>query len=120
MQLAIQHYREFSIVLENLVVTQHIPKVGDYTQIHSKMVLRKSYSISGVWRWRLWRARRLVVDTGIHAKSGHVKRSKLYRCTPNAESDAVKMVERHVFWVKRHKIGMLLNVNYIKKNKRQH
>ena len=56
------------------------------------------YSDFGRLAMELWRACRLVVDTGIHAKKWTREESIKYYMdnTPNAESDAVKMVERHI------------------------
>ena len=46
----------------------------------------------------LWRSCRLVVDTGIHAKKWTREEGIEYykKNTPNAESDCIKMVERHI------------------------
>ena len=60
----------------------------------------------------LWRACRLVVDTGIHNKKWTRQQGIDYYTnnTPNAELDAVKMVERHVVMPSQataYKIGML-------------
>jgi uncharacterized protein (DUF885 family) len=59
----------------------------------------------------LWRACRLVVDTGIHSKKWTREEGIEYYTsnTPNAESDAVKMVERHIVMPSQataYKIGM--------------
>ena len=59
----------------------------------------------------LWRACRLVVDTGIHAKKWTREQGIKYYTdnTPNAESDAIKMVERHIVMPSQataYKIGM--------------
>jgi len=56
------------------------------------------YSDFGRLAMELWRACRLVVDTGIHAKKWTRDEGIKYYSenTPNAESDAVKMVERHI------------------------
>ena len=60
----------------------------------------------------LWRACRLVVDTGIHAKKWTREEGIAYYVnnTPNVEADAVKMVERHIVMAGQatgYKIGML-------------
>ena len=59
----------------------------------------------------LWRSCRLVVDTGIHAKKWTREEGiEYYKAnTPNAESDCVKMVERHIVMpgqATAYKIGM--------------
>ena len=57
-----------------------------------------SYSDFGRLAMELWRACRLVVDTGIHDKKWTREEGIAYykENTPNAESDCVKMVERHI------------------------
>ncbi len=70
------------------------------------------YSDFGRLAMELWRACRLVVDTGIHTKKWTRQQGIDYYVnnTPNAESDAVKMVERHVVLPSQataYKIGML-------------
>jgi uncharacterized protein (DUF885 family) len=60
----------------------------------------------------LWRACRLVVDTGIHAKKWTREQGIDFyvKNTPNPKPDAVKMVERHVVMPSQataYKIGML-------------
>ncbi|WP_299223755.1 DUF885 family protein [uncultured Aquimarina sp.] len=56
------------------------------------------YSDFGRLAMELWRACRLVVDTGIHVKKWTREEGIKYYTdnTPNAESDAIKMVERHI------------------------
>ncbi|MEH6407209.1 MAG: DUF885 domain-containing protein [Leeuwenhoekiella sp.] len=56
------------------------------------------YSDFGRLAMELWRACRLVVDTGIHAKKWSREEGIAYyrENTPNAESDCIKMVERHI------------------------
>lgn len=70
------------------------------------------YSDFGRLAMELWRACRLVVDTGIHTKQWTREQGIAYYTsnTPNAESDAVKMVERHIVMPSQataYKIGML-------------
>ena len=60
----------------------------------------------------LWRACRLVVDTGIHVMEWTREQGIEYYSvnTPNTISDAVKMVERHIVMPSQataYKIGML-------------
>lgn len=69
------------------------------------------YSDFGRLAMELWRAIRLVVDTGIHAKEWTREEAIEYYTTnsPNAESDAIKMVERHIVMpgqATAYKIGM--------------
>ena len=70
------------------------------------------YSDFGRLAMELWRACRLVVDTGIHRKKWTRQQGIDYYTsnTPNAELDAIKMVERHVVMPSQataYKIGML-------------
>jgi len=70
------------------------------------------YSDFGRLAMELWRACRLVVDTGIHSKKWTREEGIAYYTenTPNAMSDAVKMVERHIVIPSQataYKIGML-------------
>ena len=70
--------------------TEYLPKeIGMYSD---------PYSDFGRLAAELWRACRLVVDTGIHTKKWTREEGIKYYVdnTPNAESDAVKMVERHI------------------------
>ncbi len=69
------------------------------------------YSDFGRLAMELWRACRLVVDTGIHAKKWTREQGIEYYTTntPNAELDGVKMVERHIVMPSQataYKIGM--------------
>ncbi len=83
--------------------TEYIPKeMGFYSD---------PYSDFGRLAMELWRACRLVVDTGIHAKKWTREEGIKYYAdnTPNAESDAVKMVERHIVMPSQataYKVGM--------------
>ena len=99
-------------------------KFGGYTAysegwgLYSEMIPKEigfyqdPYSDFGRLAMELWRACRLVVDTGIHNKKWDLAQGIEYYVsnTPNAESDAVKMVERHVVMPSQataYKIGML-------------
>lgn len=99
-------------------------KFGGYTAysegwgLYSEMIPKEigfyqdPYSDFGRLAMELWRACRLVVDTGIHNKKWDRAQGIAYYVnnTPNAESDAVKMVERHVVMPSQataYKIGML-------------
>lgn len=83
--------------------SEYIPKeMGFYSD---------PYSDFGRLAMELWRACRLVVDTGIHAKKWTREEGIDYyvKNTPNAKSDAVKMVERHIVMPSQataYKIGM--------------
>ena len=83
--------------------TEYIPKeMGFYSD---------PYSDFGRLAMELWRACRLVVDTGIHTKKWTREEGIKYYTdnTPNAESDAVKMVERHIVMPSQataYKVGM--------------
>ena len=59
---------------------------------------KDAYSDFGRLAMELWRACRLVVDTGIHHKKWTREEGVAYykENTPNAESDCIKMVERHI------------------------
>jgi uncharacterized protein (DUF885 family) len=70
------------------------------------------YSDFGRLSMELWRACRLVVDTGIHAMKWDRQTGIDYYVnnTPNATSDGVKMVERHIVMPSQataYKVGML-------------
>lgn len=70
------------------------------------------YSDFGRLAMELWRACRLVVDTGIHAMQWTREQGIDYYVnnTPNPKPDAVKMVERHIVMPSQataYKIGML-------------
>ena len=56
------------------------------------------YSRFGQLAMELWRAARLVVDTGIHSKrwSGEEAIAYLIDNTPNAEYDCIKAIERYI------------------------
>ena len=94
--------------------SEYLPKeFGFYTD---------PYSDFGRLAMELWRACRLVVDTGIHNKKWTRQQGIDYYTnnTPNAELDAVKMVERHVVTPSQataYKIGML-KILELRKNAR--
>ena len=111
-------------------------KFGGYTAysegwgLYSEMIPKEigfyqdPYSDFGRLAMELWRACRLVVDTGIHNKKWDLAQGIEYYVsnTPNAESDAVKMVERHVVMPSQataYKIGMLKIVQLRAKAKQQ-
>jgi uncharacterized protein (DUF885 family) len=80
------------------------------------------YSDFGRLAMELWRACRLVVDTGIHSKKWTREEGIKYYTenTPNAALDAIKMVERHIVMPSQataYKIGMLKILELRKKAK---
>jgi uncharacterized protein (DUF885 family) len=82
------------------------------------------YSDFGRLAMELWRACRLVVDTGIHAKKWTREEGIEYyhSNTPNPQGDAVKMVERHIVAAGQataYKIGMLKILELRKKAKKE-
>ena len=94
--------------------TAYIEGWGLYSEFFPKEMGLYSdpYSDFGRLAMELWRSCRLVVDTGIHAKKWTREESINYYVenTPNAKSDAVKMVERHIVMPSQataYKIGML-------------
>ncbi len=84
--------------------SEYIPKeIGLYSD---------PYSDFGRLAMELWRACRLVVDTGIHAMKWDREKAINYYIdnTPNPKADGVKMVERHIVMPSQataYKIGML-------------
>ncbi|AQS37504.1 hypothetical protein Sps_02346 [Shewanella psychrophila] len=94
--------------------TAYIEGWGLYSEYFPKEMGLYSdpYSDFGRLAMELWRSCRLVVDTGIHAKKWTREQSITYYVdnTPNAKSDAVKMVERHIVMPSQataYKVGML-------------
>ncbi|MBL4817235.1 MAG: DUF885 domain-containing protein [Shewanella sp.] len=94
--------------------TAYIEGWGLYSEYFPKEMGLYSdpYSDFGRLAMELWRSCRLVVDTGIHAKKWTREQSIAYYVdnTPNAKSDAVKMVERHIVMPSQataYKVGML-------------
>lgn len=111
-------------------------KFGGYTAysegwgLYSEMIPKEigfyqdPYSDFGRLAMELWRACRLVVDTGIHNKKWNLAQGIEYYVsnTPNAKSDAIKRVERHVVMPSQataYKIGMLKIVELRTKAKQQ-
>jgi len=84
--------------------TEYLPKeLGYYSD---------PYSDFGRLAMELWRACRLVVDTGIHSQKWTREEGIDYYMTntPNSKGDAVKMVERHIVMpgqATAYKIGMI-------------
>lgn len=99
-------------------------KLGGYTAytegwgLYSEMIPKEiglyqdPYSDFGRLAMELWRACRLVVDTGIHAQKWTREQGIAYYVdnTPNAKWDAIKMVERHIVMPSQataYKVGMM-------------
>lgn len=104
--------------------TAHTEGWGLYSEMIPKEIglYQDPYSDFGRLAMELWRACRLVVDTGIHTKKWTRAQGIEYYVnnTPNAKSDAVKMVERHVVMPSQataYKIGMLKIVELREKAK---
>ncbi|WP_395338590.1 DUF885 domain-containing protein [Ningiella sp. W23] len=94
--------------------TAYIEGWGLYTEFLPKEIglYEDPYSDFGRLAMELWRACRLVVDTGIHAKQWTREEGIEYYVanTPNPRPDAVKMVERHIVMPSQataYKIGMI-------------
>ena len=103
----IPKFRKFSFY------TAYVEGWALYTEMIPKEIgfYEDPYSDFGRLAMELWRSCRLVVDTGIHAKKWTREEGiEYYKAnTPNAESDCVKMVERHVVMPSQataYKIGM--------------
>ena len=95
-------------------VTAYSEGWGLYSELLPKEIglYEDPYSDFGRLAMELWRAVRLVVDTGMHAKGWTREASIDFYAhnTPNARIDAVKMVERHAVMpgqATAYKIGML-------------
>lgn len=117
------HHMQIAIAQE-LEGIPKFRKFGGYTAyvegwgLYSEMIPKEiglyedPYSDFGRLAMELWRACRLVVDTGIHAKKWNREEGIAYYVnnTPNPKPDAVKMVERHIVMASQataYKIGML-------------
>jgi len=93
--------------------TAYVEGWGLYSEFVPKEIgfYSDPYSDFGRLAMELWRSCRLVVDTGIHSKKWTREEGvEYYKAnTPNAESDCVKMVERHIVMpgqATAYKIGM--------------
>ena len=117
------HHMQIAIAQE-LEGVPKFRKFGGYTAyvegwgLYSELVPKEMglyedpYSDFGRLAMELWRACRLVVDTGIHAMKWTRQQGIDYYVnnTPNATSDGVKMVERHIVMPSQataYKVGML-------------
>lgn len=93
--------------------TAYVEGWGLYSELVPKEIgfYTDPYSDFGRLAMELWRSCRLVVDTGIHSKKWTREEGIAYykANTANAESDCVKMVERHIVMpgqATAYKIGM--------------
>ncbi|WP_299583479.1 DUF885 family protein [uncultured Microbulbifer sp.] len=129
------HHMQLSIAQE----LQDIPKFrkyGGYTAytegwgLYSELVPKElgfyedPYSDFGRLAMELWRAGRLVVDTGLHAKKWTREEAINYLVenTPNPKGDVVKAIERYIVMpgqATAYKIGMLKIVELREKAKTQ-
>jgi uncharacterized protein (DUF885 family) len=113
--------RAISVELEGLPKFRKYSSFTAYTEgwgLYSEFLPKEigmysdPYSDFGRLAMELWRACRLVVDTGIHAMKWTREQGIEYYVTntPNPQPDAVKMVERHIVIPSQataYKIGML-------------
>lgn len=115
MQLAIKQELEVIPMFRKFGgYTAHTEGWGLYSELIPKEIglYQDPYADFGRLAMELWRACRLVVDTGIHTQQWTREQGIEYYVnnTPNAKSDAVKMVERHIVMPSQataYKIGML-------------
>ncbi|CAI8163751.1 MAG: Uncharacterised protein [Pseudidiomarina mangrovi] len=117
------HHMQIAIAqeLEGIPKFRKFGRYTAYTEgwgLYSELVPKEiglyedPYSDFGRLAMELWRACRLVVDTGIHAMKWTREEGIDYYVTntPNAKSDGVKMVERHIVMASQataYKIGMI-------------
>lgn len=114
MQLAIgQELKDLPMFRKLGTYTAYVEGWGLYSELLPKEIgfYKDPYSDFGRLAMELWRSIRLVVDTGIHAKKWTREEAINFyvQNSPNAESDAVKMVERHIVMpgqATAYKIGM--------------
>ncbi|MDO7084294.1 DUF885 domain-containing protein [Pseudocolwellia sp. AS88] len=128
------HHMQIAIKQE-LTDLPKFRKFGGYTAytegwgLYSEMLPKEiglyqdPYSDFGRLAMELWRACRLVVDTGIHTKKWTREQGIEYYVTntPNAKSDAVKMVERHIVMPSQataYKIGMMKIIELREKSRK--
>lgn len=116
------HHMQLAIAqeLDSLPMFRKIGGYGAYIEgwgLYSELAPKEigfyedPYSDFGRLAMELWRSIRLVVDTGIHSKKWTREEAIDFyvQNSPNAESDAVKMVERHIVMpgqATAYKIGM--------------
>lgn len=94
--------------------TAYIEGWGLYSEFVPKEMgfYQDPYSDFGRLAMELWRACRLVVDTGLHAKRWTRQQAidYLVENTPNAENDSIKAIERYIVMPSQataYKIGMI-------------
>lgn len=115
MQIAIaQELDNLPEFRKHLYYGAYIEGWGLYSELLPKEVgyYKDPYSDFGRLAAELWRACRLVADTGIHAKKWTREQAiQFYKDnTPNAEIDCIKMVDRHIVLpgqATSYKIGMI-------------
>lgn len=115
MQIAIaQELEDVPMFRKHSFYTSYVEGWGLYSELLPKEIgfYRDPYSDFGRLAMELWRSIRLVVDTGIHDKKWTREEGIEYYTdnSPNAKSDAVKMVERHIVMpgqATAYKIGMI-------------
>lgn len=80
--------------------TSYIEGWGLYTELLPKEIglYQNPYSDFGRLAMELWRACRLVVDTGLHAKKWTREKAIQYLkdTTPNSEGEAINAIERYI------------------------
>ncbi|WP_037373289.1 DUF885 domain-containing protein [Salinimicrobium xinjiangense] len=114
MQLAIAQELDNLPMFRKLeTTTAYVEGWGLYSEILPTEIglYEDPYSDFGRLAMELWRSIRLVVDTGIHEKQWTREEAIDFyvQNSPNAESDAIKMVERHIVMpgqATAYKIGM--------------
>ena len=114
MQLAIaQELEDLPMFRKIETYPAYVEGWGLYSELLPKEIgfYEDPYSDFGRLAMELWRSIRLVVDTGIHAKKWTREEAINFyvQNSPNAESDAIKMVERHIVMpgqATAYKIGM--------------
>ena len=113
------HHMQLSIAqeLENIPMFRKLSGYTAYSEgwgLYSEFLPKEigmysdPYSDFGRLAMELWRACRLVVDTGIHAQKWTREQGIDYYIT-NTKGDAIKMVERHIVMASQataYKIGM--------------
>lgn len=94
--------------------TAYIEGWGLYTELLPKEIglYQDPYSDFGRLSMELWRACRLVVDTGIHAKQWSREQAVQYLLdnTPNAKAEAINAIDRYIVMPAQataYKIGMI-------------
>ncbi|MBB3169375.1 DUF885 domain-containing protein [Simiduia aestuariiviva] len=129
------HHMQLAISQE-LTGVPKFRKYGGYTAytegwgLYSELVPKEMglyqdpYSDFGRLAMELWRACRLVVDTGLHAKKWTREEAIDYLVTntPNAKSDSVKAIERYIVMPSQataYKIGMLKILELRERAKRE-